>query len=204
MGLSFCWNTSNFYAKQNQNVFTNSGHAPMGWGLPAAIGAYFASNKGSVICITGEGGLQMNIQELATIKHHKIPLKIFIYNNGGYLTIKQTQQLGMNNRIMGADKDNGLSFPDYKKIAEAHKNKIPKYFDQNTLLKKINSIINSKKSIICELVINPEQDQKPKAINRRIKGKSVATDFEDLYPTPKRELIKNKYINFFETKEKND
>ena len=100
MGLSFVGTHQAFNIKKNQKLYTNSGHAPMGWGLPAAIGAYFASKRKKIICITGEGGLQMNIQELSTIMHHQIPIKIFIYNNGGYLTIKQTQQLGFNNRIM--------------------------------------------------------------------------------------------------------
>ena len=95
----------------------------MGWGLPAAIGAFYAKkkSKSNLICLTGEGGFQMNIQELATIMHNKIPIKIFIFNNGGYLTIKQTQILGFNGRIMGADKKSGLTFPNYKSIAEAHK-----------------------------------------------------------------------------------
>ena len=87
-----------------KKFFTNSGHAPMGWGLPAAIGAYF-SKKNQTICLTGDGGLT-NIQELSTIMHHFFffPLKIFIFNNKGYLTIKQTQILGFKGRIMGADK----------------------------------------------------------------------------------------------------
>ena len=75
--------------------------ARLGWGLPAAIGACYATKKNQIICLTGEGGLQLNVQELATVMHYNLPIKIFIYNNGGYLTIKQTQQMGFNNRIMG-------------------------------------------------------------------------------------------------------
>ena len=120
MGFSFTSTHQAFKVKKGQTFYTNSGHAPMGWGLPASVGAYFAKKKKRVICLTGEGGLQMNIQELATIMHNKIPIKIFIFNNGGYLTIKQTQQLGFSGRIMGADKRSGISFPNYKKIAESH------------------------------------------------------------------------------------
>ena len=90
-------------------------------GSTKAIGACYAKNKKKIICLTGEGGLQMNIQELATLMHNKLPIKIFIYNNGGYLTIKQTQQLGFKSRIMGSDPNSGLSFPDYKKISASHK-----------------------------------------------------------------------------------
>ena len=122
MGFSFTTSHQAFKIKDNQNFYTNSGHAPMGWGLPAAIGTFFAKkSKSNIICLTGEGGFQMNIQELATVMHNKIPLKIFIFNNGGYLTIKQTQILGFKGRIMGADKKSGLSFPNYSEIARAHK-----------------------------------------------------------------------------------
>ena len=121
MGFSFTTTHQAFKVKEGQTFYTNSGHAPMGWGLPASVGAYYASkNLSRVICLTGEGGIQMNIQELATIMHNKIPIKVFIFNNGGYLTIKQTQQLGFDGRIMGADKGSGVSFPNYKKIAQSH------------------------------------------------------------------------------------
>ena len=133
MGLSFVGTHQAFKVKKGQRVFTNSGHAPMGWGLPAAIGAYYASieskGKKNIVCLTGEGGLQMNIQELATVLHHKIPIKIFIYNNGGYLTIKQTQQLGFKSRIMGSNYDSGLSFPNYELVSKSHSIKYFKISD---------------------------------------------------------------------------
>ena len=92
MGFSFTTTHQAFLNKKKQSLFTNSGHAPMGWGLPAAVGASSNNKKfEKVICLTGEGGFQMNIQELATVMYNKIPVKIFIFNNGGYLTINQTQ-----------------------------------------------------------------------------------------------------------------
>ena len=109
----------------------------MGWGLPAAIGAYYASKSKRIICITGEGGLQMNLQEFATIMHNKLPIKTFIYNNGGYLTIKQTQQLGFKSRIMGSTPKTGISFPNYKKIADSHKIKYLKLFNNKNLKNKL-------------------------------------------------------------------
>ena len=117
----------------------------MGWGLPAAIGAYNASiettGKKNIICLTGEGGLQMNIQELATVLHHRIPIKIFIYNNGGYLTIKQTQQLGFKSRIMGSDYDSGLSFPNYELISKSHSIKYFKISDTKKLKKQLKKFL---------------------------------------------------------------
>ena len=120
MGLSFVGTHQAFKIKKGQVVCTNSGHAPMGWGLPAAIGSCVARNGRKTICISGEGGLMMNIQELSTAMHHSMPIKLFIYNNGGYLTIKQTQQLGFEGRLMGADYESGLSFPSFEPIASAH------------------------------------------------------------------------------------
>ena len=183
MGLSFVGTHPAFKVKKGQKLYTNSGHAPMGWGLPAAVGACYASKKRRIICLVGEGGLQMNIQELATIMHNKLPIKIFIYNNGGYLTIKQTQQLGFGSRIMGSNSNSGISFPDYRKIAQSHKIKYMKIVNNKNLKKKINKIPIGNKPMICELMLDHNQEQMPKAINRRMPdGKSVATKYEDMYP----------------------
>ena len=195
MGFSFTTTHQALDVKDNQCFFTNSGHAPMGWGLPATIGVYFSKKnlKSNLICLTGEGGLQMNVQELATIMHNKIPMKIFIFNNGGYLTIKQTQILGFNGRIMGADKNSGLSFPSYRELAKSHKMSYQKINNHEDLKKNIRKILNYKKAIICELIMNPSEEQIPKAINRRNEtGKSIPTDFEDMYPfLPREELSSN-------------
>ncbi len=183
MGLSFVGTHQAFKVKKGQKLFTNSGHAPMGWGLPAAIGACYASKKKRVICVTGEGGLQMNIQEFATIMHNKLPVKTFIYNNGGYLTIKQTQQLGFKSRIMGSTSKTGISFPNYKKIAESHRIVYKKIFNNKNLRRKLKKILSNNKPLICELILDNEQEQMPKAINKRLpNGKSVPTKFEDMYP----------------------
>ena len=199
MGFSFTSTHQAFKVKRGQTFHTNSGHAPMGWGLPAAVGAFFAKNntnkKKRVICLTGDGGFQLNIQELATVMHHKIPMKIFIFNNGGYLTIKQTQQLGFNGRIMGADKNSGLSFPNYQKLAQTYKMNYFKASSNKDLTKTIKMVVNSKGASICELLMDPDEEQIPKAINKRSpEGKSVPTKFEDMYPfLSKEELNSNNY-----------
>lgn len=183
MGLSFVGTHQAFKVKKGQKLFTNSGHAPMGWGLPAAIGACCASKRKRIICITGEGGLQMNIQEFATVMHNKLPIKTFIYNNGGYLTIKQTQQLGFQSRIMGSNKKTGLSFPNYKKIAESHNIKYYKIKNNINLKKNLKKILSDNNPVICELIIDHNQEQMPKAINKRMPdGKSIPTKYEDMYP----------------------
>ena len=135
----------------------------------------------------------MNIQELATLMHNKIPLKIFIFNNGGYLTIKQTQILGFKGRIMGADKNSGLSFPEYKYLAKSHNILYQKIENHKNLKSNIEKVLKNKKAVICELIMNPNEEQIPKAINRRDKsGKSIPTEFEDMYPfLPRDELSSN-------------
>jgi len=196
MGFSFTSTHQAFKVKGGQTFYTNSGHAPMGWGLPASVGAFYGKkNIKRVICLTGEGGLQMNIQELSTIMHNKIPIKIFIFNNGGYLTIKQTQQLGFDGRIMGADKQSGISFPNYKKIAESYKFKYFNIKSNKKLKNTLKKIIHSKGTSICELIMDPDEEQIPKAINKRTpEGKTVPTKLEDMYPfLSKRELNSNNY-----------
>ena len=196
MGFSFTTSHQTLEIRDDQKFHTNSGHAPMGWGLPAAVGAYFAKKtKNRIICLTGDGGFQLNIQELATIQHNKLPIKIFIFNNRGYLTIKQTQQLGFGGRIMGADSKSGLTFPNYKKISESHKIKYFKFNTNKNLNYKIKKVLNSKGSSICELVMDPNEEQIPKAINRRnTEGKSVPTKFEDMYPFLSQEEIESNIL----------
>ena len=100
-------------------VFANQGCASMGDGLPAAVGAAFAAETRLVCCITGDGSLQMNIQELQTVITYNLPLKIFVYNNAGYLSIKLTQNSFFNGAFMGADASSGVKLPALEKIASA-------------------------------------------------------------------------------------
>jgi len=182
MGLSFVGTHQAFKVKKGQNLFTNSGHAPMGWGLPAAFGSCIADKNKQVICLSGDGGLMMNIQELATIMHHKPNLKIFIYNNDGYLTIKQTQQLGYDNRLMGCEKKD-LSFPKFDLIAKAYSMSYMKIDGKDDLLSCIKTFLKFDGPAICELILDPEQPQTPKSINRKDKnGNAITSKFEELFP----------------------
>ena len=191
MGLSFVGTHQAFKVKEGQNLFTNSGHAPMGWGLPAAFGSCIADKNKQVICLSGDGGLMMNIQEFATIMHHKPNLKIFIYNNNGYLTIKQTQQLGFENRLMGCD-EKDLSFPKFDLIAKAHSIAYIKITGYDNLVTCMRKFLDTEGPAICELIMDPEQPQVPKHINRKdSKGKAIASKFEELYPFLSESEIKS-------------
>jgi len=183
MGFAFQNTHQAFRVKKGQRVFTNCGFAPMGWGLPAAVGACFANRQKRTICISGEGGLMMNIQELATVMHHQLPIKLFIFNNGGYLTIKQTQQIGFGSRIMGSNEETGLSFPDMMKIAEAHGIPGVRLESQENMRPRIQEALDHRGPFICEIMMDRDQEQIPKIISRRRPdGTMEQTPLEDMYP----------------------
>ena len=98
-------------------MFSNSGSAPMGFDVPAAIGACVAAEGQSVVCLAGDGSLQMNLQELQTIVHHQLPVKLFVLNNNGYHSIRQTQSNFFGTPLVGCDPGSGVSFPDMERIA---------------------------------------------------------------------------------------
>jgi len=195
MGIAFQGTHQAFRVKSGQRLLTNSGFASMGWGLPAAVGACIANDKKRVVCIAGDGGLQMTIQELATVMHNKLPIKLFVYNNGGYLTIKQSQEVGFEGRLMGCNEETGISFPDIVKIGEAHKIKVVRINSQENLKQEVQKIVDFDGPIIGELIMDPDQAQIPRAIPRYMPdGKSIQTPFEDMFPFLDREELKENMI----------
>ena len=183
MGFAFQNTHQTFKVKKGQRVFTNCGLASMGWGLPAAVGASFARGVKRTVCIAGEGGFLMTLQEMATVMHHRLPIKLFILNNGGYLTIKQTQELGFKNRLMGSNEDSGLSFPDFMKIAEAHRIKGVRLDSHLDLKQRIEEVMSHEGPVLCEIMMDQDQETAPKAINRRNPdGSMKQTPLEDSYP----------------------
>ena len=116
-GTSFTTSHQVFKIKKDQKFFTWKGLAAMGYCIPAAIGACFANNKQQVITIVGDGGMQLNIQELQVIRHHHLPVKIFVFNNNGYQSIRVTQNSYFNGHLVGSSPDSGVSLPDNEKIA---------------------------------------------------------------------------------------
>ena len=117
---SFSIFQSIFLNKENIRLFTASGQCSMGYGLPGAIGAYIADNNKDVILIAGDGGFQMNIQELQSVIYYNIPVKIFIFNNNGYLAIKLMQQNLFKENYVGSNIKSGVSSPDFNKVAESY------------------------------------------------------------------------------------
>lgn len=145
-----------------QKVFTALNHSPMGYSMPATIGAYLGDKSKNVICTIGDGSMQMNIQELATISHFKLPVKIFIINNDGYGLIKQTQDMWLNSRRVGVDAGSGLAMPNLQKISKAYDIETIEINNHNDLDEKLEYVLSLKKPILCDVKISEKQKVIPK------------------------------------------
>ena len=180
---------------KNQKVIVNSGCAAMGYDLPAAIGSYYANKSSQVICVTGEGSLQMNIQELQTIIHNNLPIKIFILNNGGYISIRNTQNGFFKGHKVGADDSSGVSFPDTIKIGQAYGFKTFKIENQLNLDSQLKDILEYNGPVICEVILSTEEKMQPK-LSSEIKpdGKMISKPLEDMFPFVDREEFKKNMI----------
>jgi len=146
---------------RGQRLITNSGLGQMGSGLPLAIGACIASGKKPVICMEGDGSIMLNIHELQTIVYHRLPLKIFIFNNNGYYSIRRTHRTYFD-KVFAADPKSGLSLPNFEKLIKAWGIKYEKIANDNELDKVKRVMDYNKGPIVCELMIDPEQPMLPK------------------------------------------
>lgn len=153
--------------KDQQRLFSNEGTAPMGYGLPAAIGAYYG-NKKPIICIEGDGSIMMNIQELETVKHNKIPLKIFIINNEGYLSIKLTQNSFFKGHLVASEFSSGVSIPSFSKIANAFGLEYFSIHNNQQIDSVLNKVFNNNNSAIIEIFTDPNEQHEPKVVARGI------------------------------------
>ncbi|MFR8440725.1 MAG: thiamine pyrophosphate-binding protein [Campylobacter sp.] len=181
---------------KNQKVVVNSGCASMGYDLPAAIGACFANGKRNTICVTGEGSLQMNIQEFQTIIHHKLPIKIFVLNNAGYISIRNTQNNFFKGHKVGSDKDSGVSFPDIVKLAKVYGFEACRIENQLNLKKDLDKILSKSGAVVCEVMLSPTEKMEPK-LSSEIKpdGKMISKPLEDMFPfLPREEFYKNMIV----------
>lgn len=181
--------------KNNQRIFSNSGDASMGYDLPAAIGACVANNKKNTICIAGDGSLMMNLQELQTLKHHNLPVKIFILNNDGYSSIKQTQTNFFEGRNTGAGTNSGVSMPDFVKVGSAFDIKSIRLESPNEIDNTIKDVLSTKGPVLCDVIVNPDYIFTPKLSSRKLEdGTMISPSLEDMYPfLPRDEYEKNFY-----------
>jgi acetolactate synthase-1/2/3 large subunit len=143
--------------KSNVKLFTASGQCSMGYGLPGAIGAYISNNLNNIILIAGDGGFQLNIQELQTIIYYNLPIKIFILNNNGYLAIKLMQQNLFESKYVASTLNSGVSSPNFIKVAESYGLKTFTIKTNNDVVNNINEIINYTGPCLCNITMIHDQ-----------------------------------------------
>ncbi len=181
--------------KEGQRLMTSTGLGEMGFGLPGAIGASFATNNGEVMCLNCDGGMMMNLQELQTIAHHQLPIKIIIFNNDGYLMIKHTQKALFKGHYTGTDKKSGVTCPDFSKLAVAFgfpSYQIRTWDEMKEMMPKVQAHTGP---VICEVFTHPEQLLVPKlGLSLQKDGSIISPPLEDLSPFIDRDLLKEAMI----------
>jgi len=180
--------------KKNQRFMTTGGISTMGYWV-AGIGAHMALKNHQTIIITGDGSMQFNIQELATIKQNKMPVKIFIFNNNGYLLIRHTQANYMNKRLIGVDEKSGLWCPDALKIAASYEIKGVRINSVTEVDRKIKEVLAYKGPVVCDVMTPEWQPLIPRSAS--VKGKDgalIAKPFEDMFPFLDKEELESNMI----------
>ena len=191
-GAHLSWALQAYKVKDNQKLFSAFGNSPMGYSLPASIGASIAKNKKRIICIDGDGSIQINLQELHTIDKLKLPIKILILNNDGFGIIKQFQDLYLGGRYEAAGK--GVTNPDFRKVSAAF-NINYNVIKNHKNLNKLAKIIRSKRAEIIEIKIKPNQKIIPKL--------QFGNPIEDLFPLlPRKEFLSNMIVPTIKKKSK--
>jgi acetolactate synthase-1/2/3 large subunit len=181
--------------KSGQRMFWNSGCASMGYDLPAAIGACIANKRRDVVCLAGDGSLQMNIQELQTVAHLRLPIKLFVLNNNGYISIRQTQDAFFESRYVGCDPASGVGFPDIVNVAASYGLATARIDNHASMRQTIESVLRSPGPLVCEVVLAPDYKFEPKlSSERRPDGKIVSKPLEDMFPFLDRNEFKSNMI----------
>ena len=169
--------------KRGQRHVVNSGSAAMGYGLPAAIGACFANGRKRVICFEGDGSIQMNIQELETVAYHRLPVKIFLFNNGGYLSVRTTQNNFFDGHLVGESTKSGVGFPDFVKLAKAYGIPACRITSHGQFEKTIERVLDSDGPVLCDVIMDPGQSFSPRTASKRLPdGRMVSSPLEDMFP----------------------
>jgi acetolactate synthase-1/2/3 large subunit len=189
--------------KLGQRHIVNSGCAAMGYGLPAAVGACFANDGRRVVCLEGDGSIQLNVQELATVAYHRLPIKVFVFNNGGYLSIRTTQQAFFEGRLVGEGPTSGVGLPDTTKIAGAYGIRSVVIRNHQEMPDRIRAVLEHPGPVLCDVRMTPNQEVVPRVTSRRLaNGRMVSSPLEDMYPFLDRaEFLSNMIIPPWEPNE---
>ena len=192
--------TSTFQAipiRRGMRMFSNEACASMGYGLPAAIGAAFAfGGERETVCFEGDGSIQMNLQELQTLLNYRLPVKLFVYNNGGYLSIKTTQRSFFEGRFVGSEAGSGVILPSFEKLAAAYGLPYFRLESNQELDEKLPGIFATEGPVLVEVMLDPFEVLGPKAASKKLPdGTMVSAPLEDMAPfLPREEFAANMLI----------
>jgi len=186
--------------KKGQRLYSNSGSASMGYDLPAAIGAHYASDNQRVLCLAGDGSIMMNLQELQTISGNRLPIKLIVLNNNGYSSIRQTQHNYFPDNAVGCGPESGLTFPDFCKLGTAFGFQVRRCSTHLEMVDSIRELLDGEGPQLLEVMLDPEQPFSPKLASRQLEdGRMVSSPLEDLAPFLSRtELAQNMLIPLVE------
>lgn len=152
-GCALAWTAQGYSFKKSQRFLHAFNNTPMGYALPASIGAALAQPSRGIICITGDGALQMNIQELATLAYYNLNIKIFVVNNGGYSMIRQTQDQWMGSQYIGSSSEGGIGMPDFQGVAKAYRIATASLSRNEDVSRVVGDVLNNDRSVLCDVVI---------------------------------------------------
>ncbi len=184
-----------FKVKKGQRIFNTPGLGAMGFGLPASIGACLASGRKRTVSIIGDGGLQHNIQDLETLARLQLPIKMFILNNNGYASIRNTQKNYFKAHFVCCDPSSGLTLPDISKIATAYGIKNTRILNHESIKEQIGEVLRAEGPVICEVMVDPDLQTLPRLSSQILAGGSIISKpLEDLWPFLDREEFKANMI----------
>jgi acetolactate synthase-1/2/3 large subunit len=170
-------------SKTGQRIFHTAGLGAMGYGIAASIGVSLATGRSRTICVKGDGGFQMNIQELATIAHHRLPLKFFVLNNGGYAAIRGSQNSFFGGANIGCDPKTGLTLPDVCEVARAYGLSTARIEDQTDLLGQVKRVLDMPGPVVCDVRVLAEEARAPRVTSIQLPNGSIKSKpLEDLWP----------------------
>jgi acetolactate synthase-1/2/3 large subunit len=176
-----------FKVINGQRILHNRGTGAMGLGIPSAIGACLGGGRRRTICVDGDGGFQMNIQELATVAHLQLPIKFFVVNNDGYASIR-TSQSKYFGRVIGADKTSGVALPDVCKVAAAYNVATSRISQAAGMIEHFRDILARPGPHVCEVIVPSDEPRGPRVDSmQKPDGTMVSKPLEDLWPFLDRE-----------------
>jgi len=185
-----------FRVKSGLRMFSCNGLGPMGFAIPAGIGGCLASGRKRTICLDGDGGFSMNIQELETVRRLNLPIKFFVLNNGGYGSIQSTQRAYFEGRYVACNAASGLTLPDTRRVASAYGLATAEIRDHASIKEQVRQVLERKGPVVCEVFVSPQHTMAPRTASmQKPDGTMVSKPLEDLWPfLERKEFMGNMII----------